>query len=41
MSHVFGSEYAGAYDDLYRDKDYGEECELIDRLAAVRKRHDV
>lgn len=32
MSHVFGSEYAGAYDDLYRDKDYGEECELIDRL---------
>ncbi len=32
MSQVFGSEYAGAYDDLYKDKDYGEECELIDRL---------
>jgi len=28
----FGSEYAGAYDRLYRDKDYGEECELIERL---------
>jgi predicted TPR repeat methyltransferase len=28
----FGSEYAGVYDDLYKDKDYGEECELIDRL---------
>jgi SAM-dependent methyltransferase len=32
MTQVFGSEYAGAYDDLYRDKDYGAECELIDRL---------
>ena len=32
MSQVFGSEYAAAYDDLYGDKDYGEECDLIDRV---------
>jgi len=32
MRELFGSEYADAYDDLYRDKDYGKECELIDRL---------
>ena len=32
MSEVFGCEYGGAYDDLYQDKDYGEECRLITRL---------
>ena len=32
MSEVFGPEYAGAYDDLYKDKNYTEECRLIDRL---------
>jgi SAM-dependent methyltransferase len=32
MSEIFGSEYAGAYDCLYKDKDYFEECRLIDRL---------
>ena len=32
MREPFGSEYAGAYDHLYRDKEYREECELIDRL---------
>jgi SAM-dependent methyltransferase len=32
MRGLFGSEYADAYDHLYRDKDYVEECELIDRL---------
>lgn len=32
MSQPFGSEYASAYDDLYGDKDYGQECHLIDRL---------
>lgn len=32
MTGVFGSEYADAYDDLYSDKDYNQECELIDRL---------
>ena len=32
MTEVFGSEYAAAYDHLYADKDYVEECELIERL---------
>jgi len=32
MKEVFGSEYAGAYDQLYRDKNYVEESELIGRL---------
>jgi SAM-dependent methyltransferase len=32
MRELFGSEYAGSYDHLYRDKDYVEECDLIDRL---------
>ncbi len=29
MSEPFGAGYAGAYDDLYRDKDYAAECERI------------
>jgi SAM-dependent methyltransferase len=32
MREVFGSEYANAYDNLYKDKNYSEECGLIDRL---------
>ena len=32
MTAVFGFEYADAYDHLYSDKDYNQECELIDRL---------
>jgi SAM-dependent methyltransferase len=32
MSEVFGSHYADAYDILYHDKDYGAECDLIERL---------
>ena len=32
MNEVFGSEYADAYDFLYKDKDYLAECRLIDRL---------
>jgi SAM-dependent methyltransferase len=32
MSKVFGPEYADAYDDFYKDKNYSEECRLIDRL---------
>ena len=32
MTEVFGSEYADAYDILYKDKDYLEESRLIDRL---------
>jgi SAM-dependent methyltransferase len=29
---VFGPEYAAAYDELYRDKDYAAEVELIERV---------
>jgi len=29
---VFGREYAAAYDDLYQDKDYAAECDLIERV---------
>jgi len=32
MRELFGSAYADAYDYLYRDKDYVEECELVERL---------
>src|SRR5438105_5368700 len=32
MSEVFGPEYADAYDYLYKDKNYTEECRLIDSL---------
>jgi SAM-dependent methyltransferase len=32
MNEVFGSNYADAYDLLYRDKDYAAECDLIERL---------
>lgn len=34
MSSVFGSDYAGVYDLLYDDKDYGGECDAITALAA-------
>ena len=29
---VFGAAYAGAYDGLYRDKDYAAECDLVERI---------
>lgn len=29
MTPAFGAEYASAYDDLYADKDYAAECDLI------------
>jgi SAM-dependent methyltransferase len=32
MSHSFGSLYSSAYDDLYRDKDYDAECDLLERI---------
>jgi SAM-dependent methyltransferase len=32
MNEVFGSNYADAYDILYRDKDYAAECDLLERL---------
>ncbi|MGI9145060.1 MAG: class I SAM-dependent DNA methyltransferase [Chloroflexota bacterium] len=31
-SGVFGRDYAAAYDDLYQDKNYLAECELIERV---------
>src|SRR3989304_4338464 len=32
MNPIFGSVYADAYDHIYRDKDYDEECRLLKRL---------
>lgn len=32
MSTVFGQAYAGAYDALYRDKDYDGECDMLERV---------
>jgi SAM-dependent methyltransferase len=32
MSEMFGSTYADAYNQLYADKDYAAECDLIERL---------
>src|SRR5919197_2959907 len=32
MTEVFGREYVDAYDYLYKDKNYIEECGLLDRL---------
>jgi SAM-dependent methyltransferase len=32
LSSTFGSEYSGAYDLLYSDKDYKTECDLIEQL---------
>jgi SAM-dependent methyltransferase len=32
MSHVFGKEYASAYDILYQEKDYNAECDLIEKI---------
>ena len=33
MTHVvFGADYAASYDELYRDKDYRRECDLIHRV---------
>lgn len=29
---VFGRDYAGAYDDLYQDKEYRAECDLLERI---------
>lgn len=35
MTDLFGEAYAAAYDALYHDKDYGAECDLIERLLAA------
>jgi SAM-dependent methyltransferase len=29
---VFGRDYAAVYDDLYQDKDYPAECDLVERI---------
>ena len=37
MTHVFGLEYASAYDALYQDKDYALECQAL--MAALSSNH--
>jgi SAM-dependent methyltransferase len=32
---VFGADYAAAYDDVYSEKDYASECDLIERLLSA------
>jgi SAM-dependent methyltransferase len=32
MTSVFGAQYAAAYDAVYGPKDYGAECDLLERL---------
>lgn len=32
MSDVFGAGYSAAYDALYEEKDYEQECDLVERL---------
>jgi SAM-dependent methyltransferase len=32
VKELFGSDYADCYDELYTDKDYGAECDLIERV---------
>jgi SAM-dependent methyltransferase len=32
MSEIFGSTYADAYNQLYADKDYAAECDMIEQL---------
>ena len=34
MTEIFGQDYAGAYDSLYRAKDYEGEVDLIERMLA-------
>jgi len=34
MSDVFGDLYSSSYDTLYREKDYGIECDFIERAIA-------
>jgi SAM-dependent methyltransferase len=31
MNDIFGSDYSSAYDSLYSDKDYGAECDIIEK----------
>lgn len=34
MSKVFGPAYTAAYDELYRNKEYASECDLLERVFA-------
>jgi SAM-dependent methyltransferase len=38
---VFGPDYAGAYDQLYQDKDYSAECDLLERVFGEYARSPV
>jgi SAM-dependent methyltransferase len=38
---VFGDDYAAAYDDLYHDKDYAAECDLLEGLFETCARRPV
>jgi len=35
MTDTFGSTYAGIYDALYQDKDYGQECDVVEDVFAT------
>jgi|ETNmetMinimDraft_13_1059891.scaffolds.fasta_scaffold04773_2 SAM-dependent methyltransferase len=37
----FGAIYSGAYDDLYRDKDYALECDMLERVFLAYARSPV
>ena len=41
MSQPFGLVYADAYDLIYRDKDYGAECALIEHIKHTATLHVV
>lgn len=41
MTHVFGADYAAAYDELYGDKDYGAEIELLESVFRQCSVHQV
>jgi SAM-dependent methyltransferase len=34
LTQIFGSDYAGVYDAIYRDKDYEGEVDLVERILA-------
>lgn len=38
MSGIFGTEYSGAYDSLYKTKDYRRECNLIESLIKTHSK---
>lgn len=40
MTEIFGTVYGDAYDLLYHDKNYGSECDLIERLLQTHGNGD-